>query len=712
MKRMSTRGSKLSPYPLRLCAFAFLFNAAASANDLATEYPDFYSSSAKTKGADFIQAVTVLAPEHCSFVKGDFTVVFSAPGMTRVKARCWRQPTPENPAPAGHDVLLADTAPDPADGSGSFVFHADSFPAGPLTIRLHASDDAGRRDIFELQLFNLGGIPFNQGIPRDDPPAAKGMALVFADDFDAPLSISPDGTGARYAAHKTGGGDFSGWPFSDPAGPDAPFNRHGTFLRIHASKPAGTKGRTGILSSLRADGTGVSVPVPSYFECRFVAHSAPGTWPAFWTLTQGTLGMDKNHPLHAALSAAGSDELDIIEAYGGNGPRHPNSGGIYHSVTHFWKQEPPAWYKEKHPSFRTDTLAQPGRSSWSWTPHTYGVAVTETDTVYYFDNAEVARHPTGPVSLSQPAWFLINYAIGGISGWPIDLERYKNKSDMWVDFVRVYSGRALPPALKALGHAPAAAVSANAPPGATVRYTLDGSDPTEASPIADAAIPVPAPCTVTARAYAPGLLPSHPVICAVTAPPGIPGSIGINFLSEDTPAQRLAATDLAGTAPYAQANWNNVRAGSAPAPSLHTSDGTPVRAGLVPAPASTPATGEPWGFTGNDLTLKRGALQPASPGIAITNIPHARYRLIVYLTAGPNHSQGTVTLAAPPAAPATLAYDHTWLSGTHTPATPTAAAPANMAVFENVTAPDITLTLSRTGGGWAGIAAIQIIPAP
>ena len=40
----------------------------------------------------------------------------------------------------------------------------------------------------------------------------------FADDFDGPLSISPDGRGARYAAHKTGGGDFSGWPFSDPAG--------------------------------------------------------------------------------------------------------------------------------------------------------------------------------------------------------------------------------------------------------------------------------------------------------------------------------------------------------------------------------------------------------------------------------------------------------------------------------------------------------------
>ena len=44
----------------------------------------------------------------------------------------------------------------------------------------------------------------------------------------------------------------------------------------------------------------------------------------------------------------------------------------------------------------------------------------------------------GPVSKAQDTWFLINYAIAGISGWPYDLERYGNESDMWVDWVRVY----------------------------------------------------------------------------------------------------------------------------------------------------------------------------------------------------------------------------------------------------------------------------------
>ena len=47
-------------------------------------------------------------------------------------------------------------------------------------------------------------------------------------------------------------------------------------------------------------------------------------------------------------------------------------------------------------------------------------------------------HPSAPKS-DFPHLFMINYAIGGISGWPIDLERYGNGSDMYVDYVRVYA---------------------------------------------------------------------------------------------------------------------------------------------------------------------------------------------------------------------------------------------------------------------------------
>ena len=180
------------------------------------------------------------------------------------------------------------------------------------------------------------------------------------------------------------------------------------------------------------------MPVPAYFECRLTCQSAPGTWGAFWTLTQGTIGMSPDDPRYAATKAAGCDELDVLECYGGYGPRNPNHGGHYGITTHFWGQEREA------PHLWADAMSVGGGSSWSWTFHTYGLLITETDTVYYLDGIEMLRHPTGPVTKSQNTWFLINYAISGISGWPYDLERYGNESDMWVDWVRVYCGKPLP----------------------------------------------------------------------------------------------------------------------------------------------------------------------------------------------------------------------------------------------------------------------------
>jgi hypothetical protein len=82
-----------------------------------------------------------------------------------------------------------------------------------------------------------------------------------------------------------------------------------------------------------------------------------------------------------------------------------------------------------------------GRSTWSTTFHTYGMKITETESTYYFDDLAVFTYPTkGLAKTGQPYWFLINYAIGGISGWHIDAARYGNATDMWVDYVRVYQG--------------------------------------------------------------------------------------------------------------------------------------------------------------------------------------------------------------------------------------------------------------------------------
>lgn len=689
------------------------------------EYPDFYAGDT-TKGIDFVQSIQVLAPAYCSNVKGDVTVVFKAPGMTQAKAFCWRQPTKEKPGEWGHDALLAEIKFG-EDAMGSFVFHADDFPNGPTTIRIQARDEKNRQDYCELQLYNLGGVVWNQGAPKADPPGAKGMKLVFADDFDGPLSISSDGRGARYAAHKTGGGDFSGWQFSDPMGENEPFGQMGTFLRIHASKPLDTKGRSGILSSLRADSTGVCVPVPAYFECRFVAQSAPGTWPAFWTLTKGTHGLDKSDPAYAPLAKMGTDELDIIEGYGGYGPKNPNSGGVYHSVSHFWNQTKPAWAEKNLPdgspnpdfkptSFRTDTLKQGGQSSWSWTPHTYGLAITETDTVYYFDNIEVGRHPTGPTSLAQPTWFLINYAIGGISGWQIDMARYGNQTDMWVDFVRVYCGAAQQPEIQVEGFAGAtpARVTVSTPtPGAVIRYTLDGSDPTDRSAVYAGPLAVDKPATFKAVVFADGVKPSPPAQAFVIAPPGVPGSIGINFATAED--QSLGPTDIAGIDAEAQGNWNTVMATAKTASGFVTADGAESPVTLAIEGEAKPQTGEPWGFQGNDQKLKRGNLT-SNPRLVLKGVPYAKYDVVVILGAGIHNVQGEVAIKPlgtdkPSDA---FSFDYGWTGGKHAVATTRpgeAAKNMNYVVFKDATAQDVVIEMTWRGGkGWTGLAALQIVP--
>lgn len=404
--------------------------AAAPAGQGIDGYHEF-NNGHMTGGEGWVQSISVSTPALRSEVRGDVTVRFTAPGMTEAQAFCWRQPTDHEPSPWGHDVnLTRGSLKLGADGAGSFVFPADHFPNGPANIRILAVDGKGRRDSYELQLFNLGGVKWNQGIPKEDPPAAKGLKLIFADDFDGPLSISKDGRGARYNAHKPRYGDFSGWPFTSPAGDGKPFSQTGTWLRISARKDAESpKGRSGIIASVDMDGKGLWAKAPSYFECRFTAQSAPGTWPAFWTLTH----IDRGQP---------GDELDIVEAYGGNGKGHPNHPG-YSIVSHFWNQTNPDGSKKKGFNTRADIMNLGGKSYWSTTFHTYAVSVGLEETVYYFDDIEVLRHPTNEVSREKPALFLINLAIGGISGWPIDLERYGNGSDMYVDYVRVYAKEAI-----------------------------------------------------------------------------------------------------------------------------------------------------------------------------------------------------------------------------------------------------------------------------
>lgn len=372
--------------------------------------------------------ISVVSPGYCSDIQGNTTILLSALGFTNVTVKCWKQGNG-----FGEDATMANVALDP-QGRGSFVFPADAFPHGPVTLRISGATGQAK-DTCCLQLYNKGGQVWNIGIPAKAPPAAEGMNLVFADDFDDRLSISSKDAKARYYDHKPPGGwqDFSSLRFTGFEESGNPFAQVDSFLRIRASESARS---AGLISSMKNDASGVTAKIPCYFECRFIGPNAPGTWPAFWIMTDYMTDHVKGKKIPC-------DELDIVEAYGGEGPGSPNAHDSYMVTPHCWDQgetgkalENAAFKALKNPA-KMGRLGIP--STWYDTFHTYGCKITQADTIYYCDDIEVGRHQTFPMSKDYPFFFLINLATGG--GWPVDLSRYNGTADMYVDYVRVYQGK-------------------------------------------------------------------------------------------------------------------------------------------------------------------------------------------------------------------------------------------------------------------------------
>jgi len=215
-------------YPITGVTFEVSSPGKAVESDLAFDAlsVDSEKSPDETLGCE----VSVLSPDYCSDVKGDTKVSLSAPGFKRVTAKCWKQGRG-----FGADSTVATVDLD-AHGKGSFVFPADQYPHGPVMLRISGSSGPVK-DTCYLQLYNKGGVSWNEGMPKDPPPAAKGMKLLFADDFKGPLSISSTDRKATYYDHKPPDGhqDFSAHPFAGHDSPNTPFTQVDTYLRTRAT---------------------------------------------------------------------------------------------------------------------------------------------------------------------------------------------------------------------------------------------------------------------------------------------------------------------------------------------------------------------------------------------------------------------------------------------------------------------------------------------
>lgn len=459
--------------------------------------------------------VSVISPANAygSDVAGSTTYTIAAPGFTSATVKCW-----QSGGTYGSDATVASFTLAGASGTGSFTFPAASYPKGPMSLRITATNGT-ETDTCYLQLYNTVGVSWQEGMPAA-PPQAAGYSLVYADDFTAMPEIvwgnSQVTSSTKYIAY----GDYSLIPFTAPTSPDTPFSQRDTYLRIRADA---AKMTTGQISSI------FKIKQPFYMECRFIAQNAMGSWPAFWSVTD-----DGN------ASTTAVDEQDIIEAYGGDGPGTPSSPRTYRVTSHEWNQTGiPA---NQHISVGVEMAAIGGQGGWAWTPHVYGMKVTATETIYYLDNVEVGRKATSPISQTDNFDVKMDLAAGG--GWPIDFQRYGEKADMYIDYVRIYSGTgggsapSAPAGLTATAGNAQVTLNWAAAPGATSYNVYRGSTSggQSATPIATG---------ITGTSYTnTGLTNGTAYYYKVAA---------INASGTSAPSSEASATPVSGSAPSAPA---------------------------------------------------------------------------------------------------------------------------------------------------------------
>jgi hypothetical protein len=315
----------------------------------------------------------------------------------------------------------------PAD-DGSFSVEVDVPDVhGPITVDILAWDSPPNDPNYSvnlkarIDLFVTGTLKSRNNKPPAGHPAAE-FKMVWSDEFEGPLSYSssPHQDALWFAGGKpsASGAQYSNAYFVPATDVRNPFFQKEGFLRIRATHDSSSSSAdvgwwSGHLSTGFPDESASIEIREGYVEARMKVPAGAGAWPAFWLL-------DSKSTLPSA--DYGAVEIDVVEAYG-----HDLSW--YVGTQHQWPG--PGSGKEEYRK-TSHTVHVPDISHDF---HIYGVQLTRTSVIWYFDHREVYRAPLYRSGVVSPFFLMLNLSIGG--GWPIHRPP-SGYYDLWVDYVRVY----------------------------------------------------------------------------------------------------------------------------------------------------------------------------------------------------------------------------------------------------------------------------------
>ena len=179
--------------------------------------------------------------------------------------------------------------------------------------------------------------------------------------------------------------------------------------------------RSGNISSKDERGIGFSQRF-GYFSARIrMPEAGIGAFPAFWLFSDNAI---------QSRNTGQRLEIDIMEWFGKN-PANSN-GRSYASTIHNWNDN---GSQGENSLGQFHAIDEDLISEW----HVYGCLWRPDYTAFFFDGIEVFRVPTNLAYCNNPAFIMVDYALGG--GWPLSGEPYASRgpSSMLVDWVRAYA---------------------------------------------------------------------------------------------------------------------------------------------------------------------------------------------------------------------------------------------------------------------------------